>query len=166
MSIYYNDSMTNDVIMSDLLKYAHTIMDNNDAYPFAAYIVKNGEIISRGYNKKVQLYGDKTTHGEMEAINAAIEVLHPKKIVILDDGYELFSTCEPCLACFDTALWANIRKFVFCVDHHDFPDYFHDHPYTIEQYELEHPQAIEVIRNMHHDDGLTLFDTAKQKYGW
>ncbi len=166
MSIYYNESMTNDEIMSDLLKYAHTIMDTESAYPFAAYIVKNGEIISRGYNKKVQLYGDKTTHGEMEAINAAIEVLHPKKIVILDAGYELFSTCEPCLACFDTALWANIKKFVFSVDHHDFPEYFNDHPYTIDDFVLEHPNTIEVIRCQQHDEGISLFKNAKQKYGW
>ncbi len=158
--------MTIDEIVTDMLKYAYTVMETENAYPFVAYIVKDGEILSRGYNKNVQLYGDKTIHGEMEAINAAIAILHPKNIVILDDGYELYSTCEPCLACFDTALWANIKRFVYCVDHHDFPEYFNDHPYTIEQFEIEHPNVIQIVRQQHHDEGLALFRKAKQTYGW
>jgi len=152
--------------MGQLIAYAMDKMDNHGAYPFAAFVVKDGVVISRAYNSKINLYGDKTTHGEMEALTKANRALLQKHLVILGPGYELYSTCEPCLACFDSALWADIRKFVFSVDHHDFPDYFHDHPYSIEDYETDNPGEISVVRQVHHEDGLGLFRDAKQKYGW
>ncbi len=158
--------MTELEIMKELLDYARSIMVHKQAYPFAACIVKNGEIISRAYNKEVNLTGDKTTHGEMEAINIANKTLKHKQIVIMEDGYELYSTCEPCLACFDTALWANVKTFVFSVDHTDFPEYFNDHPYTISTYETDNPGAIQVSRKILHTEGIQLFSEAKKTYGW
>jgi tRNA(Arg) A34 adenosine deaminase TadA len=153
-------------IMKQLIAYAHEKMDKNNAYPFASFIVKEGVIISRGYNSKINLFGDKTTHGEMEALSKANKSLLQKHLVILGKGYELYSTCEPCLACFDSALWADIAKFVFSVDHRDFPDYFHDHPYNIEDYEKDNPGAIKVVRRVLHEEGIELFKQAKLKYGW
>lgn len=158
--------MTDDEIMTQLLAYARKKMENNNAYPFASFVVKNGEIVSRAYNKRINLYGDKTTHGEMEAISEVNRSLKQKKLVVLDEGYTLYSSCEPCLACFDAALWANIKTFVFSVDHHDFPDYFHDHPYSIENYEKDNPGDISVTRHVLHEEGLKIFADAKKKYGW
>lgn len=158
--------MTDEQIMKQLLAYAREKMEKNNAYPFAAFVVRNGVIVSRGYNRKVNLYGDKTSHGEMEAMSAANRSLEHKQYVVLPEGYELFSTCEPCLACFDSALWANIKKFVFSVDHHDFPDYFHDHPYNIANYEQDNPGEIKVVKKVLHEQGRKLFKEAQQKYSW
>lgn len=158
--------MLEEEIMKQLIEYAHLKVEKNNAYPFCAFIVKNGVVISRGYNSKVNLFGDKTTHGEMEALSKANKSLKQKSLVVLGEGYELYSTCETCLACFDTALWADIRKFIFSVDHTDFPEYFHDHPYNIENYEQDNPGEITVIRKVLHKEGLNLFKTAKKKYGW
>lgn len=158
--------MTEEKIMRELIDYAHKKIEKNNAYPFCALVVKNGVIISRGYNSRVNDFGDKTMHGEMEALTKANKALKQKLLVILDKGYELYSTCEPCLACFDTALWANIKSFVFAVDHTDFPEYFHDHPYNIEDYEKDNPGEIKVVRKVLHDEGIELFKKAKEKYGW
>lgn len=152
--------------MKELIEYAFEKMEKNNAYPFCAFVVKDGVVISRGYNERVNLYGDITTHGEMEALSKANKSLKQKRLVVLDKDYELYSTCKPCLACFDTALWANIKKFIFSVDHNDFPNYFHDHPYNIENYEKDNPGEIVVVRRILHDQGLKLFKTAKEKYGW
>lgn len=159
-------SMTQDEIMQQIIEFGYEKMKDKNAYPFVAFIVKDGVIISRGYNSKVNLYGDKTTHGEMEAMTKANKALMKKDLVILGKGYQLYSSCEPCLACFDSALWANIDTFVFSVDHHDFPDYFHDHPYNIEDYERDNPGEIVVKRGILRDEGIKLFQEAKQKYGW
>lgn len=158
--------MTQDEIMRQLIDFAYEKMEKKNAYPFAAFIVKDGVIISKGYNSKVNLYGDKTTHGEMEAMSKANKALQQKRFVTLGKDYELYSTCEPCLACFDSALWSDIRTFTFGIDHHDFPEYFHDHPYTIEDYERDNPGEIKVMRGVIHDEIVELFQKAKQKYGW
>ena len=158
--------MLTEEIMEQLIAFSQEAMEKKNAYPWGAFVVKNGVIISRGYNSKVNLFGDKTTHGEMEALSRANKSLLHKDLVVFEDGYELYSTCEPCLACFDSALWANIRKFVFSVDHNDFPEYFHDHPYTIECYEKDNPGEIVVVRKVLHNKGLQLFKQAKEKYGW
>ena len=153
-------------IMKELLAFARKKMEKDNVYPFCAFVVKNGVIISKGYNKNVNLYGDKTTHGEMEALSKANMALMQKRLVILGKDYELYSTCEPCLACFDTALWADIGKFVFSVDHIDFPNYFHDHPYNIEDYQKDNPNEIVVVDKVLHEEGVLLFTDAKAKYGW
>ncbi|MCR4329838.1 MAG: deaminase [Candidatus Roizmanbacteria bacterium] len=153
-------------IMRELIRYAYEKMEKQKAYPFCAFIVKKGVIISKGYNSRINLYGDKTTHGEMDALTKANKSLLQKRLVILGKDYELYSTCEPCLACFDTALWADVKKFVFSVDHNDFPHYFHDHPYNIEDYEKDNQGEIIVKRNVLHAEGLALFKKAQQNYGW
>lgn len=162
----YNQAMTDKEIMKELIEYAYQKMTKNNAYPFCAFIVRNGVVVSRGYNLRVNLYGDKTMHGEMESLSKANRALRPKNLVFLGKEYELFTTCEPCLACFDTTLWTGIRKIVFSVDHHDFPEYFHDHPYNTEDYEKDNPGEITIIRSLLHDKGVELFKEAKKNYGW
>lgn len=149
-------------IMRQLIDYAHEKMAKNNAYPFCAFVVKNNVIISRAYNERVNAYGDKTMHGEMEALKKAIRALNQG---IFLTGYSLYSTCEPCLACFDTALWAGISKIVYSVSHTDFPKYFNDHPYHPDDYERENPTKITLTKILH-TEGLALFKEAKTKYGW
>ena len=158
--------MSKEEIMKELITYARDKMDNKNAYPFAAFVVKKGVIISRGYNWRINEIGDKTSHSEMDALTKANKALLQKHLVILGTDYELYCTCEPCLACFDSALWADIRTFVYSVDHNDFPDYFHDHPYQIDDYERDNPGLLNVTKKVMHEEGLTLFKKAKAKYGW
>lgn len=150
-------------VMQELIEYAYDKMLSSNAYPFCAFVVKDGVVVSRGFNERINLYGDRTTHGEMEAIRKAMKAL---KTGIRLEGYQLFTTCEPCLACFDSVLYSGIRRLVYSVDHHDFPDYFNDHPYTVDDFEKNHPNTIEIIKQVNHDDGLNLFKVAKRKYGW
>lgn len=157
--------MTDEQIIRELIEYGYKKIKENNAYPFCAFVVRKGVIISRGYNNKVNLFGDKTTHGEMEAFSKACKTLQIKNL-IFGKEYELFTICEPCLACFDTALWHQIGKIVFSVDHHDFPEYFHDHPYTIEDFERQNPNFLSIKRGILHKEGIVLFKFAKNKYGW
>lgn len=152
-------------IMDELIGYAHEKMDKNNAYPFCSFVVKGEVVISRGYNSRIQDYGDKTTHGEMEAFSKAARALKLRDL-IFGKEFTLYSTCEPCLACFDTALWHKIGRIVYSVDHKNFPEYFNDHPYNIEDFQKENPDFIEIERHVLKEEGIELFKKAKEKYGW
>jgi tRNA(Arg) A34 adenosine deaminase TadA len=158
-----SDAQIKEKIMHSLIQFAHDKMFNHNAYPFCAFIVKDNEIIGKGFNSKVNDYGDKTMHGEMEAMKDACIKL--SNGIYLEDC-SLYTTCEPCLACFDACLWSKIKTFVCSVDHSDFPDYFHDHDYTIDDYLKSNPGKITYETHVLHNEGISLFKEAKQKYGW
>jgi tRNA(Arg) A34 adenosine deaminase TadA len=156
---------TEEKLMDQLISYAYEKMDKNHAYPFCAFVVNNGIVVSKGFNSRVIDYGDITTHGEMEAFSKAAKSLKLKDL-IFGKSYTLYTTCEPCLACFDTALWHRIGKIVYSVDHTGFPEYFHDHPYTIDNFIEENPNFIQIEKNVLKDKGIKLFKKAKEVYGW
>ena len=76
--------------------------------PFAAIVVKDGKIISYGYNQ-VTSKKDPTLHAEIDAIRKA-----SKKLKTFDlSGCEIFSSCYPCPMCFSAIYWANIKKVYY-----------------------------------------------------
>jgi guanine deaminase len=87
---------------------------NNHGGPFGAVIVKEGEIIGKGYNMVISGM-DPTAHAEIVAIRQAC-----KKINSFDlSGSVLFTTCEPCPMCFSAVYWASIKEVIFSLSRHD-----------------------------------------------
>jgi tRNA(Arg) A34 adenosine deaminase TadA len=76
--------------------------------PFGAIIVRDGEIIARGWNR-VTAMNDPTAHAEVTAIRAACRRL---KTFRLDDC-ELYASCEPCPMCLAAIYWAHLEKIYF-----------------------------------------------------
>ena len=81
---------------------------NKGGGPFGCVIVKNGKIVSEGSNK-VTLTNDPTAHGEIVAIREACRKLNNFNL----NGYELYSTCEPCPMCLSAIYWARIDKIYY-----------------------------------------------------
>ena len=81
---------------------------NKGGGPFGCVIVKDDKIIAEGSNK-VTLTNDPTAHGEIVAIRQACKTLNNFKL----DGYELYSTCEPCPMCLAAIYWAHINKIYY-----------------------------------------------------
>ena len=76
--------------------------------PFAACIVKNGEVIACDHNI-VWASTDITAHGEIHAIRSAC-----RKLESIDlSGCIIYSTCEPCPMCFTAIHWARIEKIFY-----------------------------------------------------
>ena len=73
--------------------------------PVGAVIVKNGKIISRGYNQKETKY-DTTKHAEIIAIQKASKKL--KSWRLLD--CEMYVTLEPCSMCAGAIINSRIKK--------------------------------------------------------
>ena len=72
--------------------------------PIGAVLVKNGQIIARGHNKRVQ-EKNPILHGEMDCLNNAGRVGSYKNTVI-------YSTLMPCYMCAGTIVQFKIPKVI------------------------------------------------------
>lgn len=92
--------------MREALKQARVSLKAGEI-PVGAIIVKNGEIIARGSNKK-ERKNCAVYHAEINAIIAA-----SKKIGWRLDGCEMYVTLEPCAMCAGAIVSSRIKRVVF-----------------------------------------------------
>jgi tRNA(Arg) A34 adenosine deaminase TadA len=71
-------------------------------------VVKNGEIVGRGYNQ-VTAINDPTAHAEVMAIRDACHNLQTFQL----DGCVLYTSCEPCPMCLGAIYWARPDKLYY-----------------------------------------------------
>jgi guanine deaminase len=76
--------------------------------PFAALVVKDGEILALGANQ-VTSTSDPTAHAEIVAIREACRKLGQFQL----SGCEIYTTCEPCPMCLGAIYWARPGKVYF-----------------------------------------------------
>ncbi len=76
--------------------------------PVGAVIVKNGEIIGEGYNRREEKMSV-ISHAEIEAISAACEKTGDWRL----DGCTIYVTLEPCPMCAGAIINARISTVVF-----------------------------------------------------
>jgi len=82
--------------------------------PFAAIIVKDGELIARGCNR-VTDDNDPTAHAEINAIRNASKHLNNFNL----SGCIIYSSCEPCPMCLSAIYWAHLDAVYFGATHRD-----------------------------------------------
>jgi len=76
--------------------------------PFAALIVRSGQIVGEGANS-VTATNDPAAHGEVNAIRAACKALNTFTLA----GCELYTSCEPCPMCLAASYWARIDAIYY-----------------------------------------------------
>ena len=76
--------------------------------PVGAIVVKNGEIIGRGFNHPISAH-DPTAHAEIIAMRQASANLGNYRLT----GCELFVTLEPCAMCAGAILHARVARLVY-----------------------------------------------------
>ena len=76
--------------------------------PVGAVVVRNGEIIGRGYNAPVSSH-DPSAHAEIQAMRMAARVLGNYRL----SGCTLYVTLEPCAMCAGAIQHARIARVVF-----------------------------------------------------
>jgi len=79
--------------------------------PVGAVIVREGEIIARGYNRPVRA-NDPTAHAEVVAIRRAARRLGNYRLT----GCDLYVTVEPCAMCLGAAIQARLGRLVYGAD--------------------------------------------------
>ena len=76
--------------------------------PFAAVIVKGGEIVAEAANA-VTSANDPTAHAEIMAIREACRKLGTFEL----EDCEMYATCEPCPMCLGAIYWARLARVYF-----------------------------------------------------
>lgn len=97
----------NKEFMSKAIELAKKSLSSEDV-PVGAVVVKDGEIIGEGYNKR-EKYGDPTAHAEIIAIKEAAKAIGSWRL----DDCELYVTLEPCAMCAGAIINSRIKTVVF-----------------------------------------------------
>jgi tRNA(adenine34) deaminase len=93
--------------MRHALELAKMAQDAGEV-PVGAVVVKDGEIIGRGFNAPISRH-DPSAHAEMMALRDAAQNTGNYRLV----GCELFVTLEPCLMCAGAIMHARIARLVY-----------------------------------------------------
>jgi guanine deaminase len=100
--------------MLEAIRCAIEKMRAGQGGPFGAVVVKDGEIVGRGWNQ-VTATNDPTAHAEVIAIREACKRLGTFQL----DGCELYASCEPCPMCLSAIYWARIARLFFAATRED-----------------------------------------------
>ena len=95
------------VFMREALVLAKRARDLGEV-PVGAVVVKDGEIIGRGFNQPITS-SDPTTHAEIVALRDAAAKLKNYRLA----DCELYVTLEPCMMCVGAMLHARLSRVVF-----------------------------------------------------
>ena len=87
---------------------------NGHGGPFAAVVVKNGEIIATGVNSVTE-ENDPTAHAEVKAIRNACQKLDDFQL----SDCTIYSSCEPCPMCLGAVYWSRPARLVFAASKED-----------------------------------------------
>lgn len=100
--------MTHNEFMNEAIALSiHNVTSKNGG-PFAAVIVKDGQIIARGANH-VTTQNDPTAHAEIVAIREACRTLGTFQLT----GCDVYTTCEPCPMCLGALYWARPDRIFY-----------------------------------------------------
>lgn len=94
--------------MREAIELSLTNMLAGRGGPFGAVVVKEGQIIARGFNQ-VTSTNDPTCHAEVDAIRKACQALGSHQL----DGCDLYTSCEPCPMCLGAIYWARPTRVFY-----------------------------------------------------
>lgn len=146
------------VFMREAIRISVQMMRRNKGGPFGAVLVRNGIIISKGWNQ-VTSTNDPTAHAEIVAIREACRRL---KMFHLGDC-ELYTSCEPCPMCLSAIYWSHVNKVYYANTRKDAAgiDFDDDFIYA----EVARPIAKRklAMKQLMHKEALQVFEEWKHK---
>jgi tRNA(Arg) A34 adenosine deaminase TadA len=98
----------NAVFMEKAIEMATENVLSGRGGPFAALVVRNGEVIATGLNM-VTAENDPTAHAEIVAIRNACKTLKTFKLC----GCEVYTSCEPCPMCLAALYWSRCSAIFY-----------------------------------------------------
>ena len=126
--------------------------------PFAAVVVKDGEILATGTNV-VTTTCDPTAHAEVVAIREACRKLAQFQL----KGCEIYTTCEPCPMCLGAIYWARPARVYFGNTAADAAAIGFDDSFIYQQLEVSLAErAIPMVQLMR-EEALTAFQEWERK---
>lgn len=118
-------------------------MESKNGGPFGCVIVKDGEIISEGFNN-VLATNDPTAHAEVVAIRKACAQLGTYQLT----GCDVYTSCEPCPMCLGAIYWARPARVIYANTKKDAAAIQFDDQFIYD--EIEKADADRSIQFIHH----------------
>lgn len=103
-----------DAFLSQAIDMAVENVTSGQGGPFAALVVRNGDVLARGTNE-VTPRKDPTAHAEITAIRRACNVQDDFEL----KGCTLYATCEPCPMCLGAVYWARLDRVYYAATRTD-----------------------------------------------
>lgn len=148
----------NELFMREAVALSLKNMESNAGGPFGAVIVKNGEIVGRGWNK-VTSTNDPTAHAEMVAIRDACQNLGTFQL----DGCELYTSCEPCPMCLGAIYWARFDKVYYGNTKEDAANINFDDQYIYEELDRPLEKRHLPMQQLLRDEAIKVFQKWAEK---
>lgn len=98
----------NPTFLREAIRLSIEKMESNEGGPFGSVIVRDGEIIGRGWNC-VTSSNDPTAHAEVVAIRDACCRLKTFSLA----GCEIYCSCEPCPMCLAAIYWSRLDRIYY-----------------------------------------------------
>jgi guanine deaminase len=117
--------------MHEAIRLASEGMNRGDGGPFGAVIVKDNNIIGRGWNCVTSL-NDPTAHAEIMAIRNACTSIGSFQL----DNCEIYTSCEPCPMCLGAIYWARPSAIYYACNHDDAADAGFDDSFIYKEFML------------------------------
>jgi tRNA(Arg) A34 adenosine deaminase TadA len=108
--------------------------DTGGGGPFAAVVVRQGQIVGEGVNTVTTAH-DPTAHGEVNAIRAACDALGTFTLT----GCELYTSCQPCPMCLAACYWARLDAIYYGSSAADAARAGFDDAFLYEEFRKEQP---------------------------
>ncbi len=144
--------------MRTAIQLAEEGMNSNTGGPFGAVVVKDGKVISRGYNQ-VTSNNDPTAHAEIIAIREACKVLGTFQL----DGCEIYTSCEPCPMCLGAIYWARPKKVYYACTREDAASVGFDDQFIYDELDLNIDNRKIEFENLIRKEGIHVFTHWKNK---
>ncbi len=103
--------------LREAIRLSHDKTTAGEGGPFGAIVVRDGQIIGRGWNR-VTSTNDPTAHAEIVAIREACSQAESFHLT----GATIYTSCEPCPMCLCAILWARLDRVVYGASRHDAAD--------------------------------------------
>jgi tRNA(Arg) A34 adenosine deaminase TadA len=126
--------------------------------PFAAVVVKDGEIIAEGANA-VTTTNDPTAHAEVVAIREACRKLNSFDL----QGCDIYTSCEPCPMCLGAIYWSRPARVYFANSAADAAQAGFDDAFIYQEIGRPHPERAIPMIQLAQDGALAAFRVWQEK---
>ncbi|MFY9802845.1 MAG: nucleoside deaminase [Candidatus Acidiferrales bacterium] len=126
--------------------------------PFAAVVVKDGQIIAECANA-VATTNDPTAHAEVLAIREACRKLQSFDL----QGCEIYTSCEPCPMCLGAIYWARPARVYFANSAADAARAGFDDAFIYQEIGRPHPERQIPMIHLVHEGALAAFRAWQEK---
>lgn len=151
--------------MEDKMKFMQAAIElskngmlHNDGGPFGCVVVKDGEIVGKGWNK-VTSTNDPTAHAEVSAIRDACNNLGTFQL----NDCEIYTSCEPCPMCMGAIYWARPAKVFYANTRIDAANIGFDDSLIYEELTLPFNQRKIAMQALGRDEAIQVFEAWQQK---